>query len=272
MLDALSPALRPELLRSLLTQLPLSGAVSASAVDHVCAVLDTHALLAEVVPDSAPAVDAFVERVLALSALQQARDCERSCSSSALPQRAPDSRSVPSVGRKPRRSRRAAGRDLPQQRAALLCRAHRAGWHPTAGAAPSLGTRARANCGLRRAVRCRRAHRRGGRGRAQRAPGRGGAAVEGDTAAAGRRQPPRTWLCRCRSRAARVPRCGCWKLRIRAACARGSRRNRGCGCASRRRHKRVGWGGLVRTSARRWRRPCVECLCATRAAGGSRGA
>ena len=95
MLDALSPGLRPELLRSLLTQLPLSGAVSASAVDHVLAVLDTHALLAEVVPDSAPAVDAFVERVLALSASQQARDCERSCSSGAMPQRAPDSRSVP---------------------------------------------------------------------------------------------------------------------------------------------------------------------------------
>ena len=95
MLDALSPGLRPELLRSLLTQLPLTGAVSASAVDHVRAVLDTHALLAEVVPDSAAAVDAFVERVLALSASQQARDCERLRSSGALPRRAPYRRSAP---------------------------------------------------------------------------------------------------------------------------------------------------------------------------------
>ena len=95
MADALSPALRPELLRSLLTQLPASGAVSTSAADHVRAVFDTHALLAEVVPDSAPAVDAFVERVLALSASQQARDRERSRSNGALPQGAPYTRSAP---------------------------------------------------------------------------------------------------------------------------------------------------------------------------------
>ena len=34
-MDLLSPGLRPELLRSLLAQLPLAGAVAASSVDHV---------------------------------------------------------------------------------------------------------------------------------------------------------------------------------------------------------------------------------------------
>ncbi len=72
-MDLLSPGLRPELLRSLLAQLPLAGAVAASSVDHVRAALETHALLAEVVPESAAAVDAFVERLLALSSSQQAR-------------------------------------------------------------------------------------------------------------------------------------------------------------------------------------------------------
>ena len=94
-MDARSPGLRPQLLRSLTTQLPLTGAVSADAVDHVRAVLDTHALLAEVVQDSAPAVDAFVERVLALSASQQARDCETSSSSGMSLHRMPYRRHSP---------------------------------------------------------------------------------------------------------------------------------------------------------------------------------
>lgn len=72
-MDVLSPVLRPELLRSLLAHLPLAGAVGPSAVVHVSRALEAHALLAEVVPASASAVDAFVERLLALSSSQLVR-------------------------------------------------------------------------------------------------------------------------------------------------------------------------------------------------------
>jgi hypothetical protein len=77
MADTLSPALRPELLRGLLVHLPLTGVVSASTVAHVCGALDAHLLLPEVVPASAAAVEAFVERVLALSSSQQVRAARR---------------------------------------------------------------------------------------------------------------------------------------------------------------------------------------------------
>ena len=73
-MDVLSPALRPELLRSLLAQLPLTGAaVTPAAVASVCGALEAHALLAEVAPASGAAVDALFQRVLALAAAQQAR-------------------------------------------------------------------------------------------------------------------------------------------------------------------------------------------------------